>query len=58
MFSEREMLVLTAALNPDADAAVRCWHEWAAIKPLEDAPSPRVRLLPAVLANLSQIAPG
>jgi len=57
MFSQPEMLVLTAALNPDADVAVRSWREWAAIESLEDAPSPQVRLLPTVLENLSRIAP-
>jgi hypothetical protein len=57
MLSRRETLIITAALNPRADVAVRSWREWAAGKPLEDAPSPELRLLPAVLANLSQVAP-
>jgi hypothetical protein len=56
MLSERERLILTAALNPQANVATRSWQEWAA-KPLEDAPSPELRLLPVALANLSRVAP-
>src|SRR4051794_30993932 len=55
-FSERENLLLRAALSPDADVAVSSWKDWAAQISLEDAPYPELRLLTAVYANLSRIA--
>ncbi len=57
-FTEREKLLLRAALNPDASVATASWTGWAAQIALEVAPYPELRLLTAVYANLSQVAPG
>lgn len=55
--SERERLLLGAALRPDAGAAISDWERWTSQIALEDAPYPELRLLTAVYANFSQIAP-
>ncbi|HST11493.1 MAG TPA: nucleotidyltransferase family protein [Terriglobales bacterium] len=46
-----------AAINPDATVAIKAWEEWAAEARLEEAPYSELRLLPAVYAHLSRIAP-
>jgi hypothetical protein len=50
MLSPREALILTAALNLQANIAARGWQEWAATEPLEDAPSVDQRLMTPRLA--------
>ena len=55
--SERERLLLGAALRSDAVAAISDWERWASQIALEDAPYPELRLLTAVYANLSRVAP-
>jgi hypothetical protein len=55
--SAREELLLNAALNPDRAVAVGSWENWRSQIPLEEAPYPELRLLPAVHAHLSRIAP-
>ena len=55
--SPRERLLLNAALNPDAAVAVASWQHWASQVPLEEAPPPELRLLPAAYAHLYRVAP-
>ena len=55
--SSREELLLTAALNPDSGIVVASWHDWISQIKIEDAPYAELRLLPAVYAHLSRIAP-
>jgi hypothetical protein len=55
--SAREVLLLNAALNPDASLAAESWKSWASQMLLENAPLHELRLLPAIYAHLSQIAP-
>ena len=55
--TSRELLLLNAALNPDARAAVAGWQQWSEQVALEEAPHPELRLLPKVFAHLSRIAP-
>jgi hypothetical protein len=55
--STQEERILSAALNPDGAAAVANWEEWASQTQLEDAPYPELRLLTAVYAHLSRVAP-
>jgi hypothetical protein len=55
-FSDRERLLLGAALCPDPEIATASWERWASQMALEDAPYPELRLLTAVYANLSRIA--
>ena len=55
--SRQEERLLGAALDPDGAAAVANWEEWASQTRLEDAPYPELRLLTAVYAHLSRIAP-
>ena len=57
LVSEREGLLLNAALNRDPALAVASWQAWTAQIALEDAPRPELRLLTAVHGNLTQIAP-
>ena len=56
--SEREELLLKAALHRDPELAAASWEAWTARIALEDAPRPELRLLTAVHANLTRIAPG
>jgi hypothetical protein len=56
VFSERENLLLRAALCPAPDLAVASWTKWASLIELEAAPYPELRLLTSVYANLSRIA--
>jgi Uncharacterised nucleotidyltransferase len=55
--SRREEYLLDAALNPDAAVAAASWERWASEIQLEDAPCPELRLLTAVYAHLSRVAP-
>lgn len=55
--SRYETMLLRAALDRRADVATSNWQRWAQARVLEDAPSPEIRLLPAVFANLKQVAP-
>ena len=55
--SEREELLLNAALNPSVDIAQQSWENWASQGAIETAPHHELRLLPAVYAHLSSIAP-
>ena len=55
-FSDRERLLLGAALCLDPEIAIANWERWASRIALEDAPYPELRLLTAVYANLSRIA--
>ena len=55
--SRREEYLLDAALNPDAAVAAASWERWASEIQLEDAPYPELRLLTAVYAHLSRVAP-
>src|SRR5260370_24395318 len=55
--SRREERLLGAALSPEGAVAAASWEEWASEIRLEDAPYSEVRLLPAVYANLSRVAP-
>jgi hypothetical protein len=55
--SERERLLLNAALSRDPAIAVASWQAWTAQIALEDAPRPELRLLTAVHGNLTRIAP-
>jgi Uncharacterised nucleotidyltransferase len=55
--SSREELLLSAALNPDAGFAAASWEDWASQIELEAAPQAELRLLPAVYAHLSRVAP-
>ena len=55
--SEREELLLNAALNPSMDIAQQSWENWASQGAIETAPHHELRLLPAVYAHLSSIAP-
>ena len=55
--SEHEVLLLNAALNPDAGMAAEAWRNWASARILEEAPYPELRMLPAVHARLSEVAP-
>ena len=55
--SQQEERLLIAAINPDATVAIKAWEEWAAEARLEEAPYSELRLLPAVYAHLSRIAP-
>jgi hypothetical protein len=57
-FSERELQLLDAAVNPDAAAAVASWERWSSQITLEDALYPERRLLSAVYGHLTLIAPG
>ena len=56
--SDREGLLLTAALNPVPEVAVSSWERWRSEIVLETAPYPELRLLPSVYANLARVAPG
>jgi putative nucleotidyltransferase-like protein len=56
--SEREELLLKAALHRDPELAAASWEAWTARIALEDVPRPELRLLTAVHANLTRIAPG
>lgn len=53
----QEALLLNAALNPDARVAASSWEEWASKTELERAPFAELRLIPAVYAHLSRLAP-
>jgi len=53
--SDREQLLLTAALHRDEAVALASWHEWQGSITLEEAPYPEARLLPAVYARLSRM---
>ena len=55
--SEREELLLKAALNPSVAIARQSWENWASQGAIENAPHHELRLLPAVYAHLSSIAP-
>ena len=55
--SEREELLLNAALNPSADIARQSWENWASQGAIENAPHHELRVLPAIYAHLSSIAP-
>jgi hypothetical protein len=56
-FSAREDLLLNAALNPDASLAAESWKTWESQMQLENVPLHELRLLPAIYAHLSLIAP-
>jgi hypothetical protein len=56
MLTDRERLLLGAALCPDPDVAIAHWKDWSGQIALEEAPYPELRLLTAVYANLSRIA--
>src|SRR5690349_2364607 len=55
--SESEELLLKAALNPSVDIARQSWENWASQGAIENAPHHELRLLTAVYAHLSWIAP-
>ncbi len=55
--SDREALLLKAALVSDAAVAAASWRDWASRIALEDAPGAELRLLPAAYANLQRVAP-
>ncbi|MGH6825077.1 nucleotidyltransferase family protein [Methyloceanibacter sp.] len=55
--SQREELLLKAALHRDPVLAAASWKAWTAQIALEDAPRPELRLLTAVHGNLTRIAP-
>ena len=55
--SDREQLLLNAALNPNAAVAAASWDEWARQIPLEQAPPAELRLLPTIYAHLYRVAP-
>ena len=55
--SRREERLLGAALSPEGAVAAASWEEWSSEIKLEEAPYPELRLLPAVYANLSRVAP-
>jgi|SRR5579862_748276 len=55
--SRHEILLLNAALNPDAAIAAARWQEWTSEVVLEAAPLEDLRLLPAIYAHLNRIAP-
>lgn len=55
--SDREALLLKAALVSDAAVAAASWQQWASGMPLEDAPGTELRLLPATYANLRRLTP-
>ena len=55
--SEREELLLNAALNPSVDIARQSWENWASQGAIENVPRHELRLLPAVYAHLSRMAP-
>lgn len=55
--SRREGLLLRAALHPKPAVAAASWLVWASEITLEEAPNSELRLLPAVYANLSRVAP-
>jgi hypothetical protein len=55
--SEREELLLKAALHRDPVLATASWKAWTEQIELEDAPRPELRLLTAVHGNLTRIAP-
>jgi hypothetical protein len=57
ILSRREETLLGAALNPNGAVAARCWEDWAAEISLENAPYAELRLLPAVYAHLTRVAP-
>lgn len=54
--SDRERLLLKAALCQDAPTAIASWEEWASQISLEAAPYPELRLFNAVHENLTRIA--
>ena len=54
--SEREALLLKAALHPNADTAVASWLDWSSQIALE-APYPELRLLTAAYDNVTQSRP-
>jgi Uncharacterised nucleotidyltransferase len=53
----QEALLLNAALNTDGQAATASWEEWTTKTELEQAPLAELRLIPAVYAHLSRVAP-
>lgn len=55
--SERERLILGAALHPDEKVAIESCRAWQSAVALEDAPYAETRLIPTVFARLSAIAP-
>ena len=54
--SQRELLLLHAALNPDAKVAAASWEAWSRAIPLEEASRAELRLLPAAYAHLYRVA--
>ena len=55
--SKREERLLRAALHPDGAVAAASFEEWASEIELEQAPYPELRILTAVYAHLSRVAP-
>ena len=55
--SKREERLLRAALHPDGAVAAASFEEWASEIGLEEAPYPELRILTAVYAHLSRVAP-
>ncbi|MEZ5830188.1 MAG: nucleotidyltransferase family protein [Dongiaceae bacterium] len=55
--TDREANLLHAALSADRTTAAAAWKSWTDSVVLEEAPHAELRLLPAVHANLSKVAP-
>lgn len=55
--SQRELLLLHAALNPDSAVAAASWMGWSLQVPFEEASRAELRLIPAAFAHLYRVAP-